>query len=173
MSTIVLSLSYLVSLIVFLTVLYLLFNRFLKNCTQQKNPEMEREALRIMLPLKIQAYERMMLFLERIFPRNLIIRELNPGLPVNEYHLNLVKTIREEFDHNLAQQLYISVETWELIKSAKEEIIQLIHKASMEMASISDSSVLAGVIIETATSLKMDSWHTAARKLKEEFARLG
>ncbi|MCK9421206.1 MAG: hypothetical protein M0Q38_01260 [Bacteroidales bacterium] len=83
----------------------------------------------ILLPLKLQAYERFVLFLERIHPSNLVMRLNNPDLTSGQLQSLLVRTIREEFEYNLSQQLYVSTHTWELIKNAKEEMVALINKA--------------------------------------------
>lgn len=86
--------------------------------------------MKTVLNSKLQAYERMTLFVERINPPNLIPRVLTPGVSASLLIAKLQQTIREEFEHNLSQQIYISDHTWELIKAAKENILQVINQAS-------------------------------------------
>ncbi len=96
---------------------------------------------KIILPLRLQAYERFVLFLERIHPSNLILRLNNSEMTRAQLQSMLVRTIRDEFEYNLSQQLYISGHAWELIKNAKEEMITLINRASLkagEQASTDD-----------------------------------
>jgi len=83
----------------------------------------------MILPLRLQAYERLVLFLERIHPANLLLRISDPGMTALQLQSSLVRTIREEFEYNLSQQLYISGNSWELVKNAKEETIALINQA--------------------------------------------
>jgi len=116
------------SLVVFLTAYFLLKN-FLEEQTKQKELDQVRERDKIVLPLQLQAYERMVLFLERINPETLVFRLYDPNLSVDEYKNRLIQSIREEFDHNLSQQVYMSHEAWQLIRSAKEDVIRIIHVA--------------------------------------------
>ncbi|WP_066217672.1 hypothetical protein [Formosa haliotis] len=83
------------------------------------------------MPLRLQAYERMALFLERISPSKLLIRVQPMSADKNDYELLLINNIEQEFEHNLSQQIYVSDECWSIITTAKNATIQLIRKASM------------------------------------------
>ena len=83
------------------------------------------------LPLRLQAYERMVLFLERISPSKLLVRVNPTSSDENAYESLLVATIEQEFEHNLSQQIYISEECWNIIVAAKNATIQLIRKAGL------------------------------------------
>ena len=83
------------------------------------------------LPLRFQAYERMVLFLERISPSKLLVRVNPTGSDENAYESLIVATIEQEFEHNLSQQIYISEECWNIIVAAKNATIQLIRKAGL------------------------------------------
>ncbi|MEW7278915.1 hypothetical protein ABW636_10005 [Aquimarina sp. 2201CG1-2-11] len=93
---------------------------------------LHRESQKQSFPLKLQAYERMVLYLERISPGNLLIRTT----PVNDdkkgYEFLLTSTIDQEFEHNLSQQIYLSEECWNTIKAAKNATIGLIRKVSLK-----------------------------------------
>ncbi len=83
------------------------------------------------LPIRLQAYERMVLFLERISPNNLITRVSPNSSDKDIYESLLIATIEQEYDHNLSQQIYLSDECWNVITAAKTATIQLIRKASL------------------------------------------
>ncbi|QDO95343.1 hypothetical protein FNB79_15640 [Formosa sediminum] len=83
------------------------------------------------LPLRLQAYERMTLFLERITPSKLLIRVQPMSEDKNDYETLLISNIEQEFEHNLSQQIYISDECWSIILTAKNSTIQLVRKAAM------------------------------------------
>ena len=83
------------------------------------------------LPLRLQAYERMALFLERINPNNLVVRIAPSSSSKDNYERLLVATIEQEFEHNLSQQIYISEQCWNVINAAKNATIQIIRKASL------------------------------------------
>ena len=84
------------------------------------------------LPIKLQAYERMTLFLERLNPANLLLRVTSINNDKNAYTQSLINTIENEFEHNLAQQIYISEKCWSVITAAKNTTIQIIKKISAE-----------------------------------------
>lgn len=83
------------------------------------------------LPIRLQAYERMALFLERITPTKLLIRVSPTSSNKESYESLLIANIEQEFEHNLSQQIYISDECWNIITAAKNATIQLIRKASL------------------------------------------
>jgi hypothetical protein len=83
------------------------------------------------MPLRLQAYERMALFLERISPSKLLIRMSPTSSNKEDYESLLIAAIEQEFEHNLSQQIYVSDECWNIITAAKNATIQLIRKASL------------------------------------------
>jgi len=83
------------------------------------------------LPIRLQAYERMALFLERITPSKLLIRVKPTSSDESAYESLIVATIEQEFEHNLSQQIYVSDECWNIIVAAKNTTIQLIRKAGL------------------------------------------
>ena len=83
------------------------------------------------LPIRLQAYERMALYLERITPSKLLIRVKPTGSNEDDYESLLVATIEQEFEHNLSQQIYVSDDCWNIIVAAKNTTIQLIRKAGL------------------------------------------
>lgn len=83
------------------------------------------------LPIRLQAYERMALFLERITPSKLLIRIKPTSSDESTYESLIVATIEQEFEHNLSQQIYVSDECWNIIVAAKNTTIQLIRKAGL------------------------------------------
>lgn len=100
------------------------------------------------MPIRLQAYERICLFLERIAPKNLVVR-LNVGeLTVGELQQILIHEVREEFSHNLSQQVYMSEESWNLVKNALEEVVMLINESAGELEPTAKSIDLARKIFE-------------------------
>ena len=81
-------------------------------------------------PLKLQAYERLILLADRIALPNLISRTNQAGLNVREMQNLLTQTIRQEFDHNITQQIYVSPEAWEAIRNLKEQNLLIINQVS-------------------------------------------
>jgi hypothetical protein len=124
------------------------------------------------LPLRLQAYERFVLFLERIHPSNLVMRLNSADLSALQLQSLLVRTIREEFEYNLSQQLYISNNSWEQIKNAKEETIAMINHASSGLPENATSSDLVKGIFEGAVTRGKLPVETALEEVKSELQRL-
>ena len=106
----------------------------LKMYFEAQNRKLEREWFenkeREFFPIQMQAYERLVLFLERIHPERLVFRVNKPGMSARLMQAELLKLIREEFDHNLAQQLYISNEAWRALTVAREETFKILNHAA-------------------------------------------
>lgn len=109
-----------------------------------------RENRKVALPIKLQAYERLALFLERTAPGNLLFRVKANSEDPTMYANLLIASIEQEFEHNLAQQIYVSVDCWDYIKTAKNATISMIRKASakedLETADQLREHVLRGLI---------------------------
>ncbi len=86
--------------------------------------ELKSVSLKLTVPLKIQAYERLLLYIERIQFPVLVKRVFHPAISRNDFHFSLLQNVQDEFEHNLAQRLYVSETTWQLIVLAKEEVLQ-------------------------------------------------
>jgi len=83
------------------------------------------------MPLRLQAYERMALFLERITPTKLLVRVVPKSSNKEDYEALLIATIEQEYEHNLSQQIYMTDQCWNIITAAKNATIQLLRKASL------------------------------------------
>jgi len=138
---------------------------------QPVSPSIKVEDQKIILPLRLQAYERIVLFLERITPNNLIMRVNRPDMTAVQFQAALVKNIREEFESNLSQQLYISSKAWEMVKNAKEETIRLINTASMKVSETAGSSEMVRVLLELVLAEEKFAVDTAIEEVKREIQR--
>ncbi|UPS90691.1 hypothetical protein [Bizionia sp. M204] len=83
------------------------------------------------MPIRLQAYERMALFLERITPSKLLIRVAPLSANKEDYESLLIQSIEQEFEHNLSQQIYLTDDCWNIITAAKNATMQLIRKAAL------------------------------------------
>ncbi|PHQ29153.1 DUF7935 family protein [Leeuwenhoekiella nanhaiensis] len=109
---------------------YYFFDSFLKNEEGRRRFLLHKESQKDVLPVRLQAYERLTLFLERINPNQLLIR-VKPVTEDKKAYVDLLAaTIEQEFEHNLTQQIYISSEGWGAVKSAKNTLIQQLRKAA-------------------------------------------
>jgi hypothetical protein len=154
---------------------YLLTKRFFDN--QQKTQMLQmridehREAVKLVTPIRLQAYERMALYLERISPDSLVLRCYQPGMDTKLLQGVMTKTIRDEWEHNLSQQVYVSSEAWNRIRQAKDEMIGVINSAAITIPQDSDPTRLASAIFATTTSGQMPT-ASALEFLKQEMRDL-
>ena len=130
--------------------------------------ELKRQSLKIIMPLKVQAYERFLLYLERVQLPQLVKRVYVPGMEKGTFHLQLLQNVREEFEHNLAQQLYVAGTTWSAVMNAKEELVNQINETFEQLKDEEDVSILA----QSLVALPNPVVEQAVAVLKRDFERL-
>ncbi|MDN4166518.1 hypothetical protein QWY31_13490 [Cytophagales bacterium LB-30] len=157
---------------VMLYAMYALVQSFLKKDMEKKLIEIKVKSNETILPLRLQAYERMCLFLERITPSNLLFRLNDSSYNVAALHQILLSDIREEYNHNLSQQVYMSDKAWKAINAAREEVIMLINQCASELDADGRGIDLAKKILERYVERKMDSIEYALRFLKDEVQKI-
>jgi hypothetical protein len=108
---------------------------------------LQKEAQKNMLPLRLQAYERYALFLERIAPNKLLVRVAPFSEDVEDYEKLLIKNIEQEFEHNVSQQIYVTNDCWNMINAGKNATIQIIRKTVMN-EKVDSSSKLRETLIQ-------------------------
>ncbi|MGM0579134.1 MAG: hypothetical protein ACQETL_00535 [Bacteroidota bacterium] len=152
-------------------VLYAMFltvKTMLQKQNEGKIIEIKAKNKEIVLPIRLQAYERMSLFLERISPDQIIKRVQKNDMNVAELQYLLLNEIREEFNHNLSQQVYMSDEAWKIIKNAKEELIMVVNQSAKELDPEAKSIELVKKIYEESLEKKIDSIEYGLSFLKNE-----
>src|SRR5690554_5096423 len=124
--------AYLLPAIVVGIVAYYFFKGHTANEEGRRRYLVQKEAQKQVLPLRLQAYERLTLFLERIDPTKLLVRVKPFSDSKDDYENLLVRTIEQEYDHNLTQQIYVSIECWNLVMAAKNATIHVIRQGAMQ-----------------------------------------
>ena len=109
---------------------------------------MHKETHKSILPIRLQAYERITLFLERMAPQKFLLRVPPISDQTSAYENLLIATIEQEFDHNISQQIYMSDEGWNIVKAAKNATIQVIRKAAMNEKTTSADKLREAVLSE-------------------------
>jgi len=147
---------------------YLLVRSFIHREIELKRLEIRGRSIETVLPLRLQAYERLALFLERISPQNLLIRLNTVSMPAKDFHQLLLNEIRNEFNHNVSQQVFMSERVWDMIKNAKEDLIVSINDAASEMDAESSGIDLAKKVFEKTMNKPVDPIAHALSELKNE-----
>ena len=159
------------AVVVFITSFYLV-RSFLKNEEKKRKFELSMNYKESILPLRLQAYERLVLFLERIAPDSLVMRINKPDVTVLQMQNELLSAIRSEFEHNLAQQIYISSSAWEMVKAAKNGMIKLVNESATDYKADAKGINLSKSILENAMILQNTPVYSALEFLKKEAREL-
>lgn len=155
------------ALVVFLVV-YLTLKKLLDEDYKRKKLELDTKRSVELTPMKLQAYERLTIFLERIRLDNLVMRLAEPQLTATEFKHRLVSTVNEEFNHNVSQQIYISDQAWVIVKAAREDIINRIERAYKDMSEFSKGTDLGKAVLSGVMENKKDVVSSAILFLKKE-----
>lgn len=147
---------------------YLLVRSFIAREIDMKRIEVRGRSIETTLPLRLQAYERIALFLERISPNNLLVRLNAPGMPAREFQHLLLNEIRNEYNHNVSQQIFMSEMVWDLVRNAKEDLIITINESVSELGEEAATIDLSKKIFEKAINKQIDPIAHALSELKKE-----
>ena len=155
------------ALIVF-GVTYYLVQSFLNEQRKVRIIELKKEQANALTPIKLQAYERLTLLLDRIAPDNLVLRLSKAGQSAEQLRSELINTINTEFNHNIAQQIYVSNESWQMIKAVKEKMLTLIDQTFQECEPNETGPGLGKKILLKLISERVNPTQKAIELLKKE-----
>jgi hypothetical protein len=154
--------------IVFMTVNFLLKN-FFENEYQRRSLSLKAENVKLVTPIKLQAYERLVILMERMTPNSLIFRVTKPGISASQLKVELIQDIQSEFNHNVSQQIYVSPQTWQMVRIAKEEMINIINTSYSQLGPNSVGLDLSKAIFETMIEMESIPTQKALDFLRKEF----
>ncbi|MBC8047324.1 MAG: hypothetical protein H7Y00_11055 [Fimbriimonadaceae bacterium] len=161
--------SYIIPAIIVFLVMFYVIKVFLEKDYKLRLFEYRQANLRESLPVRMQAYERLTMFLERIALHNLLPRVRKSDMTAGEFRTILINNIRMEYEHNVSQQIYVSAESWAIIKTAKEEIISIVNRNAMnlppDLPSIELHKKIIGELAETEQETAIEK---ALLQLKKE-----
>ncbi len=147
-------------------------NEFMKSFWENENKKRESEQkienAKITIPLRIQAYERLVLLLERIKPESMLLRVMTPQMTAGLLHQELLITVRAEFEHNLSQQIYVSQESWNAVKLAKDSLVRLINEEAAKIAAGAPATNLSEAILTQTITQQINPIQNALSILKKD-----
>ncbi|MDD4847935.1 MAG: hypothetical protein PHR53_04120 [Bacteroidales bacterium] len=129
------------------------------------------EVQKLVVPIRLQAYERLLLYLERIQIEGLVMRVSQIGMNTLQLQSALIRTIREEFEHNISQQLYVTDVAWEQVKEARERIVQLINIASKQVENEDESMKLVSQLFDYSSEMAEYQISQQVQTLKDEMRK--
>jgi len=161
-------LKYCIPALCVLLATWLVMHKFYKSETEKRLWELKHLSQKEISPLRMRAYERLSLLLERTTPEHMLM-ELNLGeMTILQVQAHLMHTIRQEYDHNLSQQIYVSHETWDLIINAKNQTIAFINSIAQQIPTDSSALDYAKALITAYRTNGHTPNETAMYALKNE-----
>ncbi len=155
------------SIIVFFTA-YILVGKFLQDKLSSELRALKQQPLSIINPLKLQAYERLMIFIERLSPQQLIENSEPRAMNVLQLKHHFVASINAEYNHNVSQQIYVSPQLWTIIKVVKEQTIDLVNTSAEGIAPEKSGVELCKVIVNRLLDNQQQPNQKAIEFLKAE-----
>lgn len=162
-------LKYLIPALIVFIITYYQFKIFFDTEYEKRMIDLKTEQGKTLQPLKLQAYERCILLMERMSPESLVMRTHKPGISASQLKMELIAAINSEYNHNLSQQLYVSAQAWQVIRVVKEEMINLINTAYSDLGPNSVGLDLSKAIFEQLIKIETVPTQKALMFIKKEF----
>lgn len=140
----------------------------IEKISQSKLLDLKKASLETTLPLRLQAYERLALFIERINPSNMLVRIHVAGTTVREIQQFLISEIRTEHQHNITQQLYVSTQAWAVMNRIKEDTISMVNNTAAGLSPEASSLELSKVILTHLSGLEENPYDAGLMLLKHD-----
>ncbi len=151
---------------------YIVIKKTVDNDSDKRRSEIILQNSGIITPIRLQAYERLTLFLERISIETLIMRTNKAGATTKELQTAMLMSIRSEFDHNLSQQIYITPQAWEVLKNAKTNTIKIINTGAEKLPPNATGSDFSRYLLEALMEIDKEPSKVAIDYIKNEVSRM-
>jgi hypothetical protein len=147
---------------------FYLFKPYLDKSESLQLAELRKTISSQTLPLRLQAYERIVLFVERVNPANMLIRLSGTGASAGELHAMVVGEIRNEFQHNISQQIYVSDRAWTIVKRVKDDTLSVVTNAVKALPENTTGLELSKTILAHLSHLEDNPYEIALKIIRED-----
>jgi hypothetical protein len=151
---------------------YLLLKALLDERQRMDLALLRNDAQKITLPLRLSAYERMMLLCDRADVANTMLRVRMPGMKVRELRGVLLMAINQEFEHNVSQQLYVSDTLWQIIRMARNNTLAMVTMTGSDIDPDAPADVLANALLQAIDEQSITPMQTAIMAVRMEAGKL-
>lgn len=153
-------------------VAFVILNKFMQDQQETRMFEMKKSQQDFLTPIRLQAYERLVLFLERITPSNMVPRLHRNGMTAQQLQKAILKNVRSEYEHNLAQQLYVSPQVWMFIGRTKEEVVKMVNLAASKVDPNGPAIELTKVLYDIIKETKSNPTQKTLNMIKGEMTKI-
>jgi hypothetical protein len=165
-------LKYTVPSIITGAVAYLMINKMFQQENRRHFAEVKKENLKYTTPVRLQAHERLMLLLERTDPVKVVNRVIKPGMTAKSMQLAIIGEIKQEFDHNITQQLYVSGKSWSEVIKAKDDAIKLVTVVAASVDHSADALDFSKALIKVQAEQQFFTNLAAIEVIKKEIRKI-
>ena len=165
-------LKYCIPALIVLLATWIVMYKLFQNEQQKREWELKKAAQKEISPIRLRAYERLALVLERTQPEHLLMDLDVSQFTVPQLQQRLLQTIRLEFDHNMSQQIYVSEQVWDKIVAARGQMLAFVSAMAMQLPPESTSLDYAKTLLTAYNTNGETANETALHALKEEAAKL-
>lgn len=172
MNNLIIILTAIIPALLVLLTAWIMLQKLLQNFANERNKELQKANLQYLTPVRLRAYERLMLLIERTNPENLILNNFKENMTCFDLQITLQNVIRQEFAHNISQQIYVSSILWESIADLKESLLNLINLCAAKCPPDAHGAALAEGIIMIYNNETDNTTNVASELLKKEVSQL-
>lgn len=155
-----------------LLAIYGLVRTDIKRFLSLKNLELQQETKSHLLPLRLQAHERLILFVDRINPANMLLRLHQSGIGIAELQAAVLTEVRSEYQHNITQQLYVGTNTWKVVQKLKDDTIGMINNGVLGLGKEATGLELAKAILAHMTGIEENPYDLTIGLIKQDINQL-
>lgn len=137
-----------------------------------KNMEINKDSRAHLLPLRLQAHERLIIFVDRINPTNMLLRLHQPGIGIGALQAAVLTEVRSEYQHNITQQLYVDAATWQVIRKLKDDTIAMINNGVQGLGNDASGMELSKAVLEHMVGIEENPYDLTIGLIKLEIHRL-
>jgi len=152
------------------------FYQFVKNDIKRffdlKTSELNKESRTALLPLRLQAHERLIVFIERINPANLLVRLHQPAIELSALQSLILNEIKAEYQHNIAQQLYVDSTSWSVVRKLKDDTIAMINNVVQGLPENSTGVDLSKKVLQHMSTIEENPYELTINILKKDIQAL-
>jgi len=156
-------------LVVFATV-YTVLKQMTTQTQINRRAEQTAETRKVTVNLRLQAYERLSLYCERISIPNLLLRLRTENTSVHSLKWAMMQAIRQEFEHNITQQIYVSEQLWQILKLARDTTTEIIDQVASSLGPDADANAFVEALFDYLSRQEKDPLTTALVAIKREAA---
>lgn len=155
-----------------LTAFFYLIKGELQRFAALRGQELNKESRAALLPLRLQAHERLIIFVERINPANLLVRLHQPGVSIVMLQQLVIEEIKNEFQHNITQQLYINASSWNVIRKLKDDTIAMVNNTVAGLPETANGVELSKKILQHLSTIAQNPYDLTIDYLKKDIQQL-